>query len=296
MNSKHNGLYSNEEGLGLHRDLSSSIIQHGLYVDIETNVALFSSLDKLYHDSEFYHFKNVLNKNLVVVDDEINDGRSNIRLHKTSEVLGYVCNDQSLQAGFLYCIKRSALKFVPLNKIIEEGFINYFHLFESLPRNFDQIILGGGCFWGVEAYFKKVSGIIDTCVGYSGGTKANPTYKEVCKGDTGHAEVVLVTFDPYIITLDRILRHFFKIHDPTQIDRQGMDIGPQYRSVIFYVYDKQLETIEKILNEQLCSGIKVATQIEKALNFYKAEEYHQDYLDKNPHGYCHVNLNKIWDF
>lgn len=296
MSSNQKDFYLKEKERGLYQDLSTPIVQHGLFVDVETNDVLFSSVDNVSSDSEFYHFTNVLNKDLIVVDNEINDERNYIRSFNTSKVLGYVYNDQSLQTGFLYCIKRAALKFVPLNKIIEESYINYFHLFESLPRNFDQIILGGGCFWGVEAYFKKVGGILNTCVGYSGGTKANPTYKDVCKGDTGHAEVVLITFDPCTISLDRLLRHFFKIHDPTQIDRQGMDIGPQYRSVIFYIYDRQLEIIEKIFNEQLSSGIKIATQIEKAFNFYKAEEYHQDYLDKNPHGYCHVNLNKIWDF
>jgi len=175
-------------------------------------------------------------------------------------------------------------------------YIDYLYLFEKIKKDFEQIILGGGCFWGMEAYYKKVKGITDTVVGYSGGNFKNPTYEDVCSGKTGHAETVLLTFNPEVIGLDRILKHFFKIHDPSTLNRQGNDAGSQYRSAIYFFSDVQKNIIDTVVSKLKKEGIKITTEIKKAANFYKAEEYHQDYLTKNPGGYCHINLNKIWDF
>lgn len=270
----------------------------GLYVDIINGDVLFSSTDKFDSGTGWPSFTKPVHEEFIEQREDYSHGmfRIEIRTRRTNGHLGHVFPDGPPPTGLRYCVNSASLRFVPLEKLIEEGYLDYLHLFSHIPRWFEQIILGGGCFWGVEAYFKKVKGVLDTAVGYSGGTKVKPTYQEVCRGDTGHAEVVLVTFDPKIISLDRILRHFFKIHDPSQIDRQGMDIGPQYRSAIFYFEDRQLSTIEQVIQEQIEQEISVVTQVDKAKNFYKAEEYHQDYLDKNPGGYCHVNLNKIWDF
>lgn len=142
---------------------------------------------------------------------------------------------------------------------------------------------GAGCFWGIEAEFSKIPGVISTTVGYSGGTLKNPTYKDVCTDKTGHAEVVQIEYDPTKLSYEKILEAFFNIHDPTQLNRQGLDIGTQYRSVIFYHTPEQ----EKIAKESIQKleklgryKSKIVTQIEAAKEFYKAEEYHQRYFEK----------------
>jgi len=153
-----------------------------------------------------------------------------------------------------------------------------------------------GCFWGVEAYFKLIEGVIDTEVGYAGGDKENPTYEEVCTGKTGHAEACEVEYDDSKITFEELLHHFFKIHDPTSLNKQGGDVGTQYRSVIFYHDESQkdvaLKTIEE-LNASEKYKKKIVAEVISVEKFYKAEDYHQDYLDKNPSGYCHVDLTSV---
>ncbi|HOO44312.1 MAG TPA: peptide-methionine (S)-S-oxide reductase MsrA [Bacillota bacterium] len=156
-----------------------------------------------------------------------------------------------------------------------------------------KITLAGGCFWGVEAYFSRVKGIIKTTVGYTDGPSVNPTYQEVCEG-SGHVEAVLVEYDEKIIDLVKILKHFFRIIDPTQYNRQGHDIGKQYRSAIYYHDHNDLTVIETYIDsirDQYKKAIQ--TKVLEAKPFYDAETYHQKYLDKNPGGYCHVNLNLL---
>jgi peptide-methionine (S)-S-oxide reductase len=152
----------------------------------------------------------------------------------------------------------------------------------------ETIILGGGCFWCIEALYKKVAGVTGIVSGYAGGTMPNPTYTQVCGGTTGHAEVTKLTFDPKIIDLENILRIFFEIHDPTTMNAQGGDIGTQYRSVIFYTNDDQKIIAEKVRDEaQVSWKNKIVTEIKPAENFYPAEDYHQDYYAKNPNQlYC----------
>ncbi len=152
-------------------------------------------------------------------------------------------------------------------------------------------LLGGGCFWGVEDLIRKLPGVHGTEVGYSGGQTLNPKYEQVKTGTTGHVEVVQIQFDPGKITYGEILRFFFRLHDPTTLNRQGNDRGTQYRSVIFYHSDEQRKVAEKVRQEVDLSGkwkAPVVTAIEPASTFYPAEDYHQDYLVKNPAGYtCH---------
>lgn len=151
--------------------------------------------------------------------------------------------------------------------------------------------LGGGCFWCLDAVYRRVRGVLLVTSGYAGGETKNPTYEQVCSGTTGHAEVVQVEFDPAIITYTDILHIFFAIHDPTQMNRQGNDVGTQYRSVIFYHSLNQKGIAEKTMQDITQSGTfkNVATEVVPLGMFYRAEEYHQDYFAKNPgSGYCQV--------
>jgi peptide-methionine (S)-S-oxide reductase len=156
-----------------------------------------------------------------------------------------------------------------------------------------KALFGAGCFWHVEEVFRTTEGVISTAAGYSGGWKEDPTYKEVCKGDTGHTEAVQVIYDDGKITYDELLDVFWNLHDPTQKNRQGWDVGYQYRSVIFYYNDKQkrlAERSKKELDESGKYSKPIATAIEPAKKFYRAEEYHQKYVLKNKNANCRVKL------
>ena len=149
-----------------------------------------------------------------------------------------------------------------------------------------KALFGGGCFWCLDAIFRRVDGVKDVVVGYSGGDVKNPTYEQVCKGNTGHAEVVMIEYDEDKISYDELLDIFFSIHDPTQLNRQGNDIGTQYRSIIFYFDEKQKEKVLNKINE-LKKNLNVVTEVVPFREFFKAEEYHQNYFDKNPNNpYC----------
>ena len=158
----------------------------------------------------------------------------------------------------------------------------------------DKAIFAGGCFWGVEYYFQHAKGVISTQVGYTGGFKENPTYKEVCSHATGHVEALEVTFDPSQITYEELTKLFFEIHDPTQANGQGNDVGPQYLSEIFYFDDVQKATAEKLIGLLQLKGLKVATQLKKATKFWPAEDYHQQYYEKEGGTpYCHRRVTRF---
>ncbi|MBN1516221.1 peptide-methionine (S)-S-oxide reductase MsrA [Candidatus Sumerlaeota bacterium] len=156
----------------------------------------------------------------------------------------------------------------------------------------EQAMFGAGCFWGVEETFRKVKGVQETAVGYSGGHTASPTYKEVCTDKTGHAEVVHVSYDPGKVSYEELLKVFWENHNPTQLNRQGPDTGTQYRSVVFYYNDAQKTAAEKskqaLQESEAFKGRKIVTVIEPAQEFYRAEEYHQRYLEKRGQASCHL--------
>lgn len=155
-----------------------------------------------------------------------------------------------------------------------------------------EIYLAGGCFWGVEEYLSRINGVIATGVGYANGNKENPTYKEVCTGITGHAETTFIKYDENILSLEELLKSFWKIVNPTLLNRQGPDIGNQYRTGIYYTDVNDLESINKTLNEQQVKyNSPIVTEILPLNCYYEAEDYHQGYLKKNPGGYCHIDLN-----
>ena len=151
---------------------------------------------------------------------------------------------------------------------------------------------GAGCFWGVEAAFREVKGVIETAVGFMGGSADNPSYKDVCRKDTGHAEVCQVEFDPKKVSYEKLLEVFWNLHDPTQMNRQGPDVGDQYRSVVFYHDEKQKEAAVKmkamLQKSEKYKGKKIVTEIGKSGKFYRAEEYHQRYLEKQGGKSCHI--------
>ncbi len=155
------------------------------------------------------------------------------------------------------------------------------------------MIVAGGCFWGVEAAFRQIPGVLKTAAGYTGGSVENPTYEQVCRDDTGHAEAVKVVFDPSKITYQNLLGHFWQLHDPTQMNRQGPDVGRQYRSAIFYLSDAQKQAAEASKQALADSGVwnmPIATEIVAATEFYPAEDYHQQYLEKRGQSTCTPEL------
>ena len=156
-------------------------------------------------------------------------------------------------------------------------------------ENLKEIYLAGGCFWGTEHYFKQIDGVVDTEVGFANGITENPTYKEVCTDKTGFAETVHVTYNPDKVSLKFLLEMYFKAIDPTSINRQGHDTGTQYRTGVYYTDSTDEATISKVFDEEQkhIQG-KIVVENLPLKNFYKAEDYHQDYLDKNPDGYCHL--------
>ncbi|MEY4068983.1 MAG: peptide-methionine (S)-S-oxide reductase MsrA [Actinomycetota bacterium] len=176
-------------------------------------------------------------------------------------------------------------------QIAEQHFVNGAPLVGPWPAHCDTLVVGLGCFWGAERKFWQAPGVYSTAVGYAGGAKPDPTYKEVCSGRTGHAEVVLVVFDRTQTSLEAMLRVFWESHDPTQGNRQGNDIGTQYRSAIYFANDAQREAAEHSRDAFQAELTKarygaITTEIAPLREFYYAEDYHQQYLGKNPNGYC----------
>lgn len=157
-----------------------------------------------------------------------------------------------------------------------------------------EIVLAGGCFWGVEAYMSRLNGVVETKVGYSNGELVDPTYEQVKTSTTGHAEVCYIKYDEDKISLEELLNRFWNIIDPTVFNRQGPDIGSQYRTGIYYINTEDIDIILKTRDEQQKRYEKqIVTEIEPLKSFYPAEEYHQKYLEKNPNGYCHIDLSSL---
>jgi len=178
-------------------------------------------------------------------------------------------------------------------KVPDEHFVNHNPLLGPFPSNVEFAIFGLGCFWGAERRFWQREGVYSTAVGYAGGFTPNPTYEEVCSGLTGHSEVVLVVYEPEKVSYEELLKMFWELHNPTQGMRQGNDIGTQYRSVIYAIKPEQLEAAKKsaqVFQAELTKAGKgiITTEIDEAPTFYYAEAYHQQYLAKNPEGYCGI--------
>jgi peptide methionine sulfoxide reductase msrA/msrB len=162
------------------------------------------------------------------------------------------------------------------------------------PQNIDEIWLAGGCFWGIEEYMSRIEGVVDVTSGYANGNTIKPSYEDVCYRDTGHAETVHVQYDKTKVSLRMLLEYFFRIIDPTSLNRQGNDKGSQYRTGIYYKKESDKEKIEKFIDSKRTDYDKeIVTEVLQLQNYYRAEEYHQDYLKKNPNGYCHVDFSRL---
>ena len=204
-----------------------------------------------------------------------------------------------------YCINSAALKFIPVEEMDQAGYGQYLEPFVKAglikAPTHETAILAGGCFWGMEEIIRKIPGVIKTTVGYTGGTTADPTYEDVCTGATGHAEAIQVVFDPARLSYEALLDYFFRMHDPTTLNRQHNDVGTQYRSAIFYTSDEQKQTAERVKTQWDKSGKfnrPITTEITPATKFYPAEEYHQKYLVKipaaTPATFCGIERAVTW--
>jgi peptide methionine sulfoxide reductase msrA/msrB len=246
---------------------------NGTYICKKCGAALYYSSDKFESDCGWPSFDNEIKGAVVSIPDP--DGiRTEIECANCGAHLGHVFTGEHLTSkNVRHCVNSISLEFVPAK--LETG-------------RYGTAIFAGGCFWGVDYYLTKAPGVISVTSGYTGGTVKNPTYEQVCTGNTGHAEAVKIIYDPEKTTYDKLLRLFLEIHDPTQTGGQGPDIGDQYRSEIFYMNDEQEKIAENDLDILRAKGFKIATSVTKASEFYPAEAYHQDYYFKNGKmPYCH---------
>lgn len=253
--------------------------EKGTYICKKCGAALYYSADKFQSDCGWPSFDNEI-KGAVNRFPDADGMRTEIECANCGAHLGHVFTGEHLTAkNVRHCVNSVSLDFVPAQ--LENG-------------RYGTAIFAGGCFWGVEYFLQKAPGVISVTSGYTGGHVKNPSYREVCTGNTGHAEAVKIVYNPDKTSYDKLLKLFMEIHDPTQVGGQGPDIGDQYRSEIFYLNDDQKAIAEKDINILKAKGLKIATAITKATEFYQAEAYHQDYYFNNGKvPYCHAYTKRF---
>ena len=248
--------------------------EKGLYLCRQCDAPLFRSDDKFESGTGWPSFDDAVSGAVRQVSDA--DGRrTEIVCAKCGGHLGHVFFKEGLtDKNARFCVNSVSLSFDPA---------------QVPAAATEKAVFAGGCFWGVEYQFKNIKGVLSTRVGYTGGKTEHPSYKQVCTGDTGHAEALEVEFDPKVVSYETLAKRFFEIHDPTQFDRQGPDVGSQYRSELFYENDEQKRIGEALIRQLEANGYRVVTRISKAGVFWPAEDYHQDYYEKTGHHpYCHI--------
>lgn len=283
-NQKFNPLTPEEERVIVHKGTErpfsgeyDDFNQKGTFVCRRCDAPLYRSQDKFNAGCGWPSFDAELPEAVRRIPDA--DGmRTEIVCNNCGAHLGHVFFGEKLtEKNTRHCVNSISIKFKPM---------------ENDPQT---AYFAGGCFWGVEYYFQHLPGVVSTRVGYMGGDKADPTYEEVSSGKTGHAETLEVVFDRSGVSYEELAKLFFEIHDPTQKDRQGPDIGTQYRSAIFWSDEEQRKTAEKLIRLLGEKGYSVVTALEKAGPFWEAEDYHQKYYAQNGHQpYCHIR-RKIFD-
>ena len=253
---------------------------NGTYLCKRCNAPLFKSTDKFESNCGWPSFDDEIEGAILRKPDK--DGiRTEILCANCGAHLGHIFEGEGFTAkNIRHCVNSISMNFVPVE-------IN-------VPQKLERAIYAGGCFWGVEYYLQKRKGVVSTTVGYIGGHTKNPTYEEVCSHTTGHIEAVEVYFNPDSVSYEQLTKLFFEIHDPTQVDRQGPDVGEQYKSEIFYMNNYQKQIAEDLIKQLKDKGYNVVTKLSPVTEFYPAEKYHQDYYQhKGSQPYCHFRQKRF---
>lgn len=246
--------------------------QPGTYLCRQCGLALFRSQSKFHSACGWPSFDEEISQNVLKKTDA--DGhRIEILCARCQAHLGHVFQGEGFTTkNIRHCVNSLSLDFVP----------------DLTVNDTEEAIFAAGCFWGVEYYLKKLAGVLKTSVGYVGGHLLNPTYQDVCAGNSGHVEAIRVLYDPTKLSYQQLVKYFFEIHDPTQVNGQGPDLGEQYLSVIFYFDEEQKKTAQAVIKELENKGYAVATRLLPVAPFWRAEDYHQDYYQKTgKQPYCH---------